>query len=1079
MFQCIRGLVMLLLLLAVSTIVKGQRDTVTGIVLDAGSGRPVPAAAVNLARSGAGVVTPASGRFALAVAALPDTLYVSCLGYADYRLVVRANNLVFRIGLEPVANTLTGVTVSTGYQSLPKERATGAFVTVDSTLFNSRVTTGILDRLETVAPGLLFNRGTNGRGTEPTIRGQSTIYANAAPLIVVDNFPFEGDLSALNPNDIESVSLLKDAAAASIWGVRAGNGVLVITTKKGSQSRPLQVGLVANVSVGSHPNLAYDPAFIPAPAFMELEQQLFDQGFYNNDVNSPRQPPLSPYVALLRDRQRGLVTEEQFSASAAALAGQDLRQDLSRYFYRRPVSSQYLVSVSGAAPKANWYLSAGYDHSLPMQQGSREQRVTLHSQLALQPLQALALTVGIDYNNNSRRSANTLQQLVMGGPLGRRLYPYAALADAAGNPLPLVKDYAAAFAEAAPGNGFLDWQFRPLQELQAGDHTSTAVLNQLRVVTSMQYRLPLGLTAELRYQLEKGFSEGETLATAESYYARNLVNSIAEVQEGRVLAFRLPKGGIVDRSASDLTAHNGRVQLSYRYHSAAHDLTALAGGEWRQVTGQSESYRLYGYDPGNAVFQPVNPLDYYQLYPSGTYFQPSLNQQLLGSLDRFRSMFVNAAYSYRQRYTVSLSGRRDGSNYFGVATNRKTVPLWSAGVKWQLSKQPFYQVSWLPQLSLRLTYGYSGNLNKSITAFTTAAYATGDPYTGLPYLTITSPPNRDLRWEQTAMLNAGLDFGLAGNRLTGSIEYYHRKGDGIIGDAAIPGSTGYIDLNAFSNTARGNFAAISGYGWDIVLNSINSRRPLGWTTQFWCSYTRDRVTRYGAANLLSQLLYYGSGAGGFVVPVSDHPVYGIYSLPFAGLDASGNPQGWANGVKSTDYPALNNPAALSDLQYHGPARPVLFGGLTNQFSYKGWSCIINLSFKTGYYFKRAGLNYSSLFNYYQQHRDYLDRWQQPGDETRTSVPSLVYPADYSRDQFYTASAALVERGDHVRLQDIALSYRVDNAWLQRAGLRALRFSLNASQLGILWRANRQGLDPDYPTGIPPVRTWAIGLKADF
>src|SRR5690606_19639863 len=213
-----------------------------------------------------------------------DILTYTFMGYRTAEEEINGRQQI-TVALDPAENILAEVdVVSPGYQTIPKERATGSFVFVDSALLNRAVSTDIISRLKGVVPSLLFDERAGG---EPklSIRGRSTIYANADPLIVVDNFPYEGDIRNINPNDVESVSILRDAAAASIWGVRAGNGVIVITTKKGKAGQPLQVSFNGNVTVGEKPDLWYEPRISTAD-FIDVERFLFDNGYFNTSLNN-------------------------------------------------------------------------------------------------------------------------------------------------------------------------------------------------------------------------------------------------------------------------------------------------------------------------------------------------------------------------------------------------------------------------------------------------------------------------------------------------------------------------------------------------------------------------------------------------------------------------------------------------------------------------------------------------------------------------------------------------------------------------------------------------------------------------
>lgn len=1073
--------VAVLLVLCAYGRLQGQNNLLHGRVIDIKTGAPIAGAAITLQHTKKIYLTATDGSFIITLNAPVDTILITHISYRLKQVPVSLLHDGLLVTLDEQEARIDDVVVSTGYQEIPKERATGSFVNVDKTLLDKRVAPDIISKLDGITSGLLFSKGVPGRGTELGIRGQSTLFANAEPLIVVDNFPFEGDINAINPNDVASVTVLKDAAAASIWGVRAGNGVIVITTKKGSYNRPLQVSVNANVSVGEKPDLFYDPQFLASPAFIDMENFLFNQGFYDADLAATDYRPYSPAVNLLFQARQGLIAQADADAQLSSLKRIDIRNEYARYFYRNPVHQQYSLSLQGGSEKAAYYFSAGYDGNTGAALGADDNRITLHTYDVFRPVKKLELSAGIDYSISKTHTDNTLSQLSMGGPQGKNIYPYAALADAAGNPLPVVKDYTLAFTAQAESNGFLNWQFYPLQELRNGYNTGTSSMYQSRITAGLRYEWLPGLTADIKYQFEKGTGNGSNLANALSYQARNEVNMFSVVSpEGEVLSRVVPEGGILDLSNSLLTAQNIRSQLNYNKIFTRHTITVLAGFEARQAENESNWNRLYGYNDALATFTQVDPTNYYTVYPTGYSYKITTAQNISSTLSRFQSYYANAAYTYNNRYTLSASGRMDASNYFGVAANKKHVPLWSAGFKWDASKEPFYHAGWLPLLQLRVTYGVSGNLNTNITALTTARYNNSAVYTGLPYLTITNPPNKDLGWEKTAMVNAGIDFSTANNVITATIEYYHKKGFNLIGDNALAPSTGFINLNTFTNTVKGNYAGMKGGGWDIQLTTKNADGQFKWTTRLIFSYTTDKVTHYDGSSQPSDLVYYGAGANGMVIPNEGKPVYGVYGFRWAGLDAeTGDPLGYIADTTSKDYAALTYPASATGITYGGAARPVFFGGMLNSFSWKGFSLWANISYKLGYYFRRSSINYYNLFYYYNGHKDYEKRWQQKGDEQKTQVPSMIYPADYTRDIFYNNSAVLIEKGDYIRLQDISLSYNFSNSLLQRWHIASLQVYAYINNVGLLWTANKQGIDPDYPSGIPPSRTYAIGFRTNF
>jgi len=267
------------------------------------------------------------------------------------------------------------------------------------------------------------------------------------------------------------------------------------------------------------------------------------------------------------------------------------------------------------------------------------------------------------------------------------------------------------------------------------------------------------------------------------------------------------------------------------------------------------------------------------------------------------------------------------------------------------------------------------------------------------------------------------------------------------------------------------------HGADVILNSRNLVGKFSWNTSFLLSYTRDKVTSY--LERLGNISGYLNSA--LINPLAGRPLYSIYALKWEGLDPqTGDPQGLLYGHVSKDYVNLYNSSDFSSLLYEGTANPTFFGSLRNAFGWKQFGVSFNIVYKFGYFFRRPSINYYDLFNSLSSgHPDFDKRWQNPGDEKHTNVPSMSYPANFYRDQFYTYSEALVERGDHIRLQDIRLSYEMAKKNFPKIPVRAVQFYLYANNIGILWRANHQGIDPDNITTFPNPRSLAVGIKMDL
>ncbi|MDB5141067.1 MAG: TonB-dependent receptor [Mucilaginibacter sp.] len=1049
-----------------------QQTVVSGILSDSANGLPLAGATILLRQAGTVTHTGNDGSFSIQ-ARLPDSLVVTFIGYRPYRVLLTGHgDNTLKITLETLPSVMKEVIVSTGYQTLPRERSTGSFDQVNHTLFNREVSTGVISRLDGITSGVSFDKR-NGSNTTFSVRGLSTLTETISqPLIVVDNFPYQGDINNLNPNDVESVTILKDAAAASIWGTRAGNGVVVITTKKGRYNQPLSIQLSSNVTLSAKPNAFYIPA-ISSADFTGVEKYLFGQGFYDNVLsNNSNYPVVSPVEELLDEQRRGLISPASAGSQIQVLSRHDVRSDFERYVYRNAFSQQHSISFSGGSSTASSFLSLGYDNNLQSLVGNSYGRLTVNSSNEFRPLKNLTIQAGISYtqSNNVTDSQGGYGSISPGG--GRAgLYPYAQLADAQGNPLPVAKNYRQSFLDTAGHGALGNWNYSPLSETALANNTAT--VNDILLKTGVQYRLLPGLSADLKYQYEKQLSNTRNDYGPLTYTARNLVNEFTQLS-GSTPVYIVPQGGILDQSKTALSAYNVRGQLDFaRQWKDRHELNIIAGAEISQRTVTGSSSRDYGFSDADYTSVPVDLVNSYPTYDNLNYDSgiPG-NANFTGLLNRTVSVYGNGAYTYDRRYVVSFSARRDASNIFGVATNRKWIPLWSAGLGWNISSEKCYHSDLLPRLKLRATYGYSGNANNTVSALTTLRLSPANPVfniNNLPYANVINYPDPNLRPEKVAQLNLALDFALKNNVLSGTLEYYHKKATDLLGQAPADLTAGaglFIDANN---------AVLSTRGIDATLTSVNLSGKLRWTTTLLYNYNQDRTEKYLLPPGVNSN-YTGSGS---LSPIQGQPAYNIVSYRWAGLDPqNGNPRAYLNGAVSESYTAITNSTNLHDLVFSGSALPVHFGSLRNDLSWRGLSLSVNVTYKFDYYFRRFATSYNNLFNNWVGYSDFSRRWQQPGDERSTNVPSMVYPDNPDRDAVYANSSATVDRGDHIRLQDIRLGFQLKTLWT-RLPFKSLEVFTYATNLGILWRANKDGLDPDYGLLIPQPRTLSFGTTAAF
>jgi TonB-linked SusC/RagA family outer membrane protein len=1030
-------------------------------------GEPVEGATVTVKGTKNATATDTNGEFTLKNVDENATLVFTSVNMEPFELKVNGK-MSLLVNLKTKVATLANTTVeiNTGYQLLPKERATGSFNFINSKTFNEQVGTSVLGRLEAIGNSVLVDRKTGNPGI--LIRGLSTIQGPKDPLIIVDNFPYDGDFNNINPNDVESITILKDAAAASVWGTKAGNGVIVITTKKGKFNQPLSVEFNSNITIGDKSDLSYIKQ-ISSSDLINTEIFLYSKGYYDNLFTNNSQPAISPVVEILKRRALGQITTGDSASQIDALRGLDIRNDFNNYFYKKSVNQQYAINLRGGSNNVSWIMSAGYDKNLT-DLNAKYNRLNLRLENAYRPLKNLQITAGL-YFTQSKNIAGKSGYFDL-STNGNKLPVYTKLADANGDPLPVMKDYRQVYIDTAGAGKLLNWNYYPLDDYRHVSNTTTT--QDILAKAGIEYKLFSWLSLNTIYQYEKQQVNGRILNDQQSYVARDLVNRFSQLNRTTgIVTYKIPNGAILDNSNSTLISHQARGQINFSKTWGSHSVNAVAGGELRKTDISGYSFRTYGY---NDDILTSGNVDLTTIYPTfvtgGTQLIPNLNG-FSGTMNCFVSMYANVAYSFRNKYTISGSGRRDASNLFGVNTNNKWTPLWSSGLAWNISDEPFYHFSTVPYLRVRATYGFSGNVDQSKSAVTVLSYSGTSVFTQAPIATVSRYNNPELRWEKIGELNIGLDFKSNNNRLLGSLEYFHKNGIDLYGNSPLDYTAGLGVSSIVKNVAN-----MKGNGFDLELNCINIKKPMIWTTNLNFSYYRDVINNYYLTS--KQGSNYISGSQPNISGIVGKPVYSIFSYKWAGLDPlTGDPQGYLNKQISKDYTNLVGKLTTVDsLMYNGPALPTFFGSFNNTFSLKGISLTASIVYKFDYFFRRESISYSSLFVARSGHSDFAKRWQNPGDELITNVPSMIYPAITNRDAFYSGSETLVEKGDNIRLQYILLSYELNKKQIRQLPFAKLQLYFNINNPGILWRANKLRIDPDYPSSvIPPSKSYSIGLRA--
>jgi len=928
-----------------------------------------------------------------------------------------------------------------------------------------------LDRIPAIDPtSILRAQGSSimlGTGTKNSlhmaIRGMSTLNAVQEPLVVLDNFPYTGDLRDINLNDIESITILKDPVASSIWGARSGNGVLIYTSRKGGGKGP-HLAFVTNTAITVKPDLGYQPLLRPGDDTF-LEKLFFQRHFYDAALLDASHPAVPPVVIVLDQLQRGLITQEKADELIKEYGQHSIQKDLSKYFYQTAVWQQYHLSMSSGSTVRNDYFSLGYDVDPTNLRRNNFERITIQG------------------SNNWKWLSGKLQlctqghfsKIVMHDNNSGNLpvnYTYAQLAGPSGEAMPVNYRYNPEYTSTQGGGHLRDWSFRPLQELNLADNSTR--ITDYHGQISIRYSILPGLSAEGMYRWMKGEQIVRNRYDKDGFYVRDLTNLFTQLNTPD-FSTAIPAGDIMDKAVTINTSENMRGQLSYNHPGGFSGIRYVinAGADRSQQTMHNESMRYYGYNPNRGTNILVDPITVYTDI-MGMPRQIPMNQNYQDLYVRYLSFFANMDVTLKGKYTVYMSAKKDGTNIIGVDARKRWWPFWALGLGYDATKKSRDTLVFPHILKGRLSIGCNGNIGSRTGYLVTQSLVPnnyGDAQSG-----ISNPPDGGLTWERSYMLNAGLDYGVwrdslsPQGRLQGSIECFTRWGRGLLGNDTLAPSSG---LTGFF----GNTATMDGWGFDVVLNTENIRGRFGWTSSLLLTYASDKVTNYR---------FVPSSAAGYTqfnTPKQGRPLSSLFSYRSAGLDPTyGDPQGYKGNDISKDYNSIVNAKGDTGIIYSGNYQPKIFGGMTNTFTWKRWSLSSLMEFKAFFVFRRPSMNYYAMVSGSESgNADYHNSWRTPGDEKRTTVPSPPLTNDRDRSTFYAYSQSTITRGDYVRLQDVRLAYEFSGNVTGKAPAWRMTAYFAINNMGIIWRANKNGIDPNaFNYGeMPAPKSYITGLRIEF
>ena len=1039
------------------TVAQQKEDLkhVTGTVTDE-NGEPLIGAAVNVPGSPYGTIADADGHYEFYVPKECKEVQVSYVGMKTAIIPLRSHENDNHFVLTEDKSMLNEVVV-TGYQTLSKERTTGAFAKVTSTDLQDKRFSDLSSLLQGEIAG--YNTQNN------QIRGISTMNGVATPLYVVDGFPIENtnysstgsiteSIPSLNIDDIESVTVLKDASAASIYGARAANGVIVITTKNARKNKKVDVNFSMNL-VWNPYSYDYD-RLTNSSDIVNLEKlwasdnpnlkgdgaSAYAQNLLTNNVYQ------SQGIRNILKYYAGQISESEMNSALARLSGLGYRyyKDVEKYAKRDAFYQQYHLSVGKATDSNNFRASLAYRTNKQHNKYDKDNSWTLDIKDRLTITPWLHFTVG-----NYAFIESTQRQTFDPLSASYTYEPYDGLKNEDGTNTVYTQEDRLTSSRLAILNkyGLYSMDITPLDEIGRN-------LDRTKTFTDRVYgKLDVDLTSWLKYnvmfQYEYSMNREKLLYDKESYYVRNLVNQYATDNGNGVATYNIPYGNIYYRANQNRQSYIFRHQLNFdKTFGGKHNVVALAGHEVRRSIIDYDNSTLYNYDDDMLSYSLIDQTALSSIAGlMGGYGLQEGNFAYMRNLDnRYISFYANAAYTYDDKYVASASVRWDRSNLWGTNSEYQNKPIWSMGLAWNIDKEDWFHVSWVDRLKLRFSHGIAGNIAKDAAPYMTAGYYNNNNVGG-QYGSINSRPNPDLRWEKTTTTDIGIDFDLLKGRLYGSIEYYNKKGSDLLANTmGVPTEGWGYSTYKINNGEMRNRGFEMTLGGDIV--RTKDFRLDGSLTY---SYNQNKVTYVN----VTAPVYYLQLDYPEAYPVIGNSYNGLYGYHFAGLSEEGLPQIYDAEGKAVTY----SPGDLESIHYLGSNTPTSLASIKLGAHYKGFSLSVLATYMGGYKARNTDLpmfsnNYNSATGSYiasiaPVNSSIMNAWTP--QNTNTDVPRVVYGEsplfNYDSRSIYYYSDANVYDMSHWELSNISLSYTLPRQWVHLAHLSNVRLQLDVENVATI------------------------------
>ena len=1071
---------------------KGKQSlhTVRGMVVSSKDGGPLIGAVVYVLGTNNKAFVDEQGHFELNDVESGKMLRVAYLGCKSKTIAAKSQVYV---SLDDEENTI-GEVVVTGYGNTVKGNFTGAAnsVKVDDILMAGAST--IDQMLQGQVPGMLVQQETGmvGASSKIRVRGTSSLLGSQEPVWVVDGVvqrdpqPFNSEdntkfsvdadditklagnaISWLNPNDIESITVLKDASATAIYGSEAANGVIVVTTKK-AQAGKVSISYSGDFSIGQRPSYGlYD-------RMNSNEMMQFSKELYEDRVSYPSNILNVGYAGLLHSYLNKEISKEEFDAGYMKMANQNT--DWFSELFRNSFSHKHTVSISGGSDKILNRTSIGYNNEQGDAIGNSS---TLFSAISNSTINLFnkKLIVNVNLKGSARK--------VNGFAYGVNPFEYAYNTSRV---IPMYNEDGSLYyhekwsdEESTVVHGKKSYLYNIKNEIaNTGSESNTKTWGatvdlKWKIVPHLEYQGLLSYSSSSTDTKQYASDKSFYVSSLRGYDYGEFSNSSKEIGYSR-----LPFGGLLETGLSDISNLTVRNALVYdNLFTEKHRLVGQVGIESNAVKTKGNKISRYGYLYNRGETFAKLPLTYYDYVMDETKDNDLAygSAEIINRASNKLSEYFSLAYTYDDRYVVNFNGRMDASNRFGQDKNHKFEPTWSVGAKWRLASEKWMQPqSIVNNFDIYASFGYQGNAVEAVSPFLIAKDGGVNEYYNDYVLTIKSLPYSDLGWEKTKTYNFGLDATFLKGRLNFTFNYFKKISD-VLSSRHIP-----IENGMENSVVDGGEMTNSGYDFVITVLPIRTK-DFTWQVSLNTSVTNNAVNKNQRINTLSDYLD-GSAV------VDGKPFSTFYSYKFKGL----NPEDGTPMFENMDVENAESPLAY--LVESGKYTPDFSGGLNMMFKYKNWSLYTLFSVQWGGHSRLPNL-YDMSSNYgiptpeQNVSTDLIGRWRKPGDVTDVpSIPSSsayinlpntaqVASSEANLYDMYNHSDVRVANTDFIRCRSISLSYDFPSNVISCLGLS--RLTLKGSMTNpFLWARDKKwkGIDPE--TGNWPTRRiTSLSIQAMF